>query len=291
MGRIASIEAEESEGNDDSTTSKVKKARAEAAQTARQAEQRDRDKERERARAEAAGRRQERAGRRRGDGESIQTEALLLLTLPDDPEETNATNSGSHSPPAPASSAPNSPSGSFVAPEKPVRKGGPGKKAKKLGNNQYTKNRDTAASSPHNRKRLLTSGGTSSGDEQAPNDMTSGSGQPPAQEATTSGVGKGRWGKKKGLNGMAFRNITSEPMERTIPNMARNLEGMVAFIQRAQLDVAEDRARTGLHGSPPQVASPVIDADGKSAMELADQLTRSIRNWQEKYRSQDTVTA
>ena len=49
---------------------KSKKARAEAAQTARQAEMREKEKERERARAEAAGRRQERAGRRRLDGSS-----------------------------------------------------------------------------------------------------------------------------------------------------------------------------------------------------------------------------
>ncbi|QIW94778.1 hypothetical protein AMS68_000296 [Peltaster fructicola] len=276
INRAATLEDESEDEYGDSTTSRVKKARAEAAQVARQAEQREKDKEREKARAEAAGRRQERAGRRRGD---------------DDPEDANnPTRSGSQSPPA--SSQPNSPS-SFAAPEKtfPQRRA-PGKKVKKLGNNQYTKNRveHAAASSPHNRKRLLTSGGTSSGDEQAPHsDMAVPSGTPSAQEGPVNGnVGKGRWAKGKKLNGHAFRHITSEPMEATIPNMARNLEGMMAYIQKSQLDHADDGLRGGGDGSPTAGISP---ADGTSAMELAEQLTKGIREWQERYRPQDSVRA
>lgn len=67
MPRAAAIEDESEE--DTPSGSRAKKAKADATQTARQAEVREKEKEREKQRAEAAGRRQERAGRRRGDGE------------------------------------------------------------------------------------------------------------------------------------------------------------------------------------------------------------------------------
>ena len=66
ISRTATVEDESDE--ETATASRIKKARADAAQTARQAELREKEKERERARADAAGRRQERAGRRRVDG-------------------------------------------------------------------------------------------------------------------------------------------------------------------------------------------------------------------------------
>lgn len=209
--------------------------------------------------------------------------------MTDEPEDgNNAVRSGSHSPPP--SSQPNSPS-SLIAPEKSFPRRGPGKKVKRLGNNQYTKNRGehAANSSPHNRKRLLTSGGTSSGDEQVPNSDTVGpSGTPSAQEGPVNGnVGRGRWGKGKKVNGHAFRHITSEPMEATIPNMARNLEGMMAYIQKSQLDHADDGLRLGGDGSP--LAGSPLEGHGSSAMEIADQLTKGIREWQERYRPQDTL--
>jgi hypothetical protein len=67
LSRTATANDESDE--DAVSASKSKKARADAVHTARQAEQRERNGEREKARAEAAGRRQERAGRRRVDGE------------------------------------------------------------------------------------------------------------------------------------------------------------------------------------------------------------------------------
>ena len=73
IARRASADDESDEEPGSTTVSRVKKAKAEAAQSVRQAEQREKEQERERARAEAAGRRQERAGRRRADGESEQT--------------------------------------------------------------------------------------------------------------------------------------------------------------------------------------------------------------------------
>lgn len=188
----------------------------------------------------------------------------------------------------------------------------PGKKVKKLGNNQYTRSRgdSAAASSPHGRKRLLHSGGTSSGDEQAPGSDGNGmnpSGMPSAHEGPISngGGGRGRWGKSKrgGINSNGYRNITSEPMERTIPNMARNLDGMIAFIQRAQLEVAEDRARVVVEAEGGQkearlllhdavvTAGPIVNGS-RGAMDLADQLTSGIRDWQERFASsQESVRA
>lgn len=81
MARTASLDYDTEDEDGTTTTSRHKKAKAEAAQTARQAEQKEKDKERDRARAEAAGRRQERAGRRRADGEFAWRTSILLLMI------------------------------------------------------------------------------------------------------------------------------------------------------------------------------------------------------------------
>lgn len=213
---------------------------------------------------------------------------MMLTFMPEHDSKDSNNRSGSQSPPL--SSRANSPS-SFVAPDKPAFKRAVSKKVKKLGNNQHTKNRAdsaAAASSPHGRKRLLQSGGMSSGDEQTPgSEGPNASGTPSMHEGTISnGVSRGRWGKSKrgGWHANGVRNITSEPMERTIPNMARNLDGMMAFIQRAQLDVAEDQARVvGQTTSTGSMLSNEILVDSKTAMDLADQLTREIRDWQARF--------
>lgn len=136
----------------------------------------------------------------------------------------------------------------------------------------------------------MTSGGTSSGDEQVPtSEANNASGTPSTHEGSGNGhSGRGgRWGKGKrgNINGFGVRHITSEPMERTLPNMARTLEGMVTFIQRSQLEVAEDRARVTTVNGESKAATledPALVPE-KSAMELADQLTRGIKAWQERY--------
>lgn len=51
---------------------------------------------------------------------------------------------------------------------------------------------------------------------------------------------------------------------------------MMNFIQRAQMDVAADHARLGGERSPPE-------GEGRDAMDLAEDLTRGIRDWQGKY--------
>ncbi|KAM0718957.1 hypothetical protein Q7P37_006029 [Cladosporium fusiforme] len=276
--RSAVIEDESDEDIEGGTFSgRSKKAKADAVMTARQSEQRDKETERERARAEAAGRRQARAGRRRQD---------------DEPEDTPKLNSTSHASPPP-SSQPDSPPPATQ--EKPTQKKPVGRKVKRLGNNQYTKHRGEAptsagVSSPHSKKRANNSH-TSSGDENA---LANGDGTSTPDAPTTNGNGNGngtsngtgrgggRWGKGKkaalanGLKGNNnMHNLPVEPAERTIPNMARNLDAMMNFIHRAQTDLATDRARLGSERSPP--------GEGRDAMELADELSRGIRDWQGRF--------
>lgn len=68
IAHTASIEDDSGDEGGGISASRAKKAKSEATESARQAEMREREKERERVRAEQAGRRQARAGRRRGDG-------------------------------------------------------------------------------------------------------------------------------------------------------------------------------------------------------------------------------
>lgn len=301
--RSAAIEDESDDDNEGGTfTGRSKKAKAEAAMTARQSEQREKENEREKARAEAAGRRQARAGRRRQDGETcdahLETSDPMLTNLADDFEEPPKPNSASHTSPPP-SSQPESPPP--AAQEKPAQKKTVGRKVKRLGNNQYTKHRGEAptsagVSSPHGKKRANNSH-TSSGDEHAlANSNADGTSTPDAPTTNgngnggstsngNTGTGKGRWGKGKKSalhNGGPFSS--SEPAELTIPNMARNLDAMMGFIHRAQMDFAADRARLGGERSPP-------GEEGRDAMELADELSRGIREWQGRFNGPGPVGA
>lgn len=270
--------------------------------TARQYEQREKDIERERARIEAANRRQARAGRRRQDGKSPEEIRVISRrhtnrVIEGEPDDTPKVNSTSQASPPP-SSQPESPPP--PAQEKLSHKKGAGRKVKRLGNNQYTKHRGEAPtsagngiSSPHSKKRANNSH-TSSGDEHplangnADSNTTSTPDLPPPAAATSNGNGTGkgggRWGKGKKnalLNGHAK---PTEPAERTIPNMARNLEAMLNFIQRSQAEVATDRARLGSERSPASLAEGELEA-----MDLAENLTKGIREWQGRF-SGETVS-
>ena len=210
----------------------------------------------------------------------------------------------------PPSSQPGSPSADAV-PGKVSHKKGAGKKVKKLGNNQYTnKNRDlpnaTSAPSPHGRKKNLANNhGTSSGDEQLANgDSHAGNGSNRAGKSSpdhTVGVkGKFGKGKNKAVNGNGTKH--DEPAELTIPNMKRRMEAMTAFIARAQLELAGDRTPSGTNGPAVSVEHAVLvggavqspralskgPAGDKmfeelSAMEMADEVSRSITNWHKKF--------
>jgi hypothetical protein len=287
MSRTATVEDESDE--DTTTLSRAKKLRAEAAQTARQAELREKEKERELARAEAAGRRQERAGRRRGDER-------------DPADETPKPENSAKTSPPPSSQPPSPPS--TAAPEKAPPKRGPGKKTKKLGNNQYTKMREAsnqpATSSPHMKKRQLNNGAASSGDEQLPNggdssNPTTSNGtnknSPGQENGPTKGPGKFGKGKKL-LNG--HKQQPDEPMEMSLPNMKRVMDGMAVFMQRAQVEMAGDRTPPGgevavsVQSTESTVVGGVGDITEKpfaemSSMEMAVVLERHIEVWNRRF--------
>lgn len=284
--------------------SKSKKARAEAAQSARQAEVREKEKEREKARTEAAGRRQERAGRRRAD---------------DDPADDTPKPSSARASPPPSSQPPSPPA--HTAPEKVSHKKGAGKKVKKLGNNQYTKLREqglpTTSSSPHSKKRPLAkdSGGTlSSGDEQLPNGEThtsnSTSKNSPDHLTGSNGVnGKPKFGKGKkinGANGVSHKAGAAgwtENGERTLASMSRSIDAMARSIAAAQLEMAGSWTPPVQKGGAVQAPGPTSEpvggldgaggeggvwvegkvGDGVSAMDMADLVSRGIHEWQARF--------
>jgi hypothetical protein len=297
LSRNATIEDESDEdGEEGSFSSRSKKAKADAAMTARQSEQREKENERERARAEAAGRRQARAGRRRQDGElSIAglNRMKTSLTKPttddmDDVPKLGGSNSNASPPP---SSQPESPPPATQ--EKQSNKKVAGRKVKRLGNNQYTKHRGEAPTSagngilsPHSKKRGNNSH-TSSGDEHA---LTNGNGESnststpdlPLPSVTSNGNGNGkgggRWGKGKKNALLNSAAKTTEPAELTITGMAKNLDFMIMFIHRARSEVAADRARLGSERSPGSRTEGELEA-----MEMAEQLTVGIREWQGRF--------
>ncbi|KAI7085069.1 hypothetical protein KC356_g6205 [Hortaea werneckii] len=267
LSRNATIEDDSDE--ETPSGSRGKKARADAQQTARQAELREKEKEREKQRAEAAGRRQERAGRRRGDEP--------------DPEETPKLSASAKTSPPPSSLPPSPPPQTTVERAPPKR--GPGKKTKKLGNNQYTKARErdlaaqAAASSPHHRKRALNNNGGSSGDEQLPNGDSN---------EPQTGKGKGK-GKNKVANGHAS---AQEPRELTVQEMERVIDRMSLYMQQKQIEMAGDRtppaADAGVPGMPGGAVQPPTSVaagdverpfDELNSMEQADHIQRSIMKW------------
>ncbi|KAK3117958.1 Histone deacetylase complex subunit [Teratosphaeriaceae sp. CCFEE 6253] len=280
-------EADDESDGENTTASRAKKARADAVQSARQAELRDQEKERERARADAAGRRQQRAGRRRGDEEEL---------LDETPKPT-----GSERTSLPRSSQPPSPPPTFTAPEKIPQKKGPGKTVKKLGNNQYTKQRELAAqgiaSSPHSKKRQLAgTGQTSSGDEHQVNggshptntsNSTSKNSPGGPENGTQKPAGKAGKGKNKLLNGLNSHKQPVAVKDMSVADMERQMEAMLAYMQREQVEMANEGAALGLGGSGPAQAAagvtsqPAVEKpfEEMSGMEMAPVVIAEIEKW------------
>lgn len=126
------------------TKSAMKRARAAAAETQRQRELREREKLRDQQREEAAGRRKERAGRRRADEADLDEHTL-------DQDEVIESN--------PAASQPDSPPPPNIEVTQPSSSHKRTEKSRRTARNQYTKDRDTSPPPGKN------GGSSSSGDD------------------------------------------------------------------------------------------------------------------------------
>ena len=269
----------------------MKRPKGEAAAQPSRASDREKLEEREKIRAEAAGRRQERAGRRRGEDEAA--------------EETPKPSTSAKTSP-PASSQPTSPPETNGTETIPIKKG-PGGKRKKLGNNQYTNKARGEASPPHNKKRNPL--GTSSGEENLANgdshqESASGTRK---NSPDTIPVGKPKIGRgRKAINGNGTKH--EDPADLTVATMKRRLEAMAAFIARAQVELAGDKTPSpqevgaaspgallppgGAVMPPTPVATsanPGMALGGgrpfeeMNALEMAEVVARSIAGWQGQF--------
>lgn len=208
-----------------------------------------------------------------------------------EPEETPRPSASARTSPPPSSLPPSPPPP--IPAEKPAPKKGPGKKTKKLGNNQYTKARDlanqAAASSPHSKKRQTANNhGGSSGDEQLANGDSKVS---PGREPVSGKGGKLGKGKHKAANG---HTPAQEPRELTVHEMERRVDLMSTYMQRAQIEMAGDRTPPATDASLAGMAGGAVQAPSSagvgekgfeelSSMEQADALQRGIMKWKQLY--------
>jgi len=260
-----------------------KRARADAVQSARQAQLAEKEKERERARADAAGRRQERAGRRRVEDEPV--------------EEASIPNTSARASPPPSS--PHESPQPLAASGKVSHKKGAGKKIKKLGNNQYTKHH-IPASPPGGKKSVATNNrNLSSGEDAETNGnsqqkLVNGNGlskSSPERPAVVKGkFGRGR---HKGVNGHGVK--PDEPAELTMLTMKRRMDAMSAYVAKAQAELSGDR--TPSNGGTSRVSVEAVGSVGgaaqsppsghtfeaMTALEKADVVSRGISEWREKF--------
>ena len=198
---------------------------------------------------------------------------------PDEGDETPKAGASAKASPPPSSLPPSPPV--FTAPEKLPPKKGPGKKTKKLGNNQYTKNRDLAhhnlISSPHSKKRqLANTHGISSGDEPMLNGEThptntsnSTNKNSPGREngVTIKAVSKFGKGKNKATNG---HPVALSPQDMSIADMKRHMDAMKLYMQRAQAEYGEPLTPDGTGEKP---------FEQMSSMEMIAPIEKSIDNW------------
>ncbi|KAG8625103.1 hypothetical protein KVT40_006854 [Elsinoe batatas] len=235
----ASLDFDSEDENGVPTKSAIKRARAAAAETARQKEMRERDRVREAAREEAAGRRQARAGRRRGDEEDD------LPRLP----------SGQPTKDSPAASRQASPPEIEVTmPSSSHKKG---KKPKRTGRNQYTKDREREAARQQERETSPrsakgNSASSSGGEEgkldtaQSGGNASTGSGKySPAslsaegQHPISNGESKShKKGKHNGKGKKEERDKERERNKNPLPEMERQTSWMLKFIGRYQAERA-----------------------------------------------------
>ncbi|PSK42384.1 hypothetical protein B9Z65_4298 [Elsinoe australis] len=257
------------------TKSALKRARAAAAETVRQREMRDREKAREQAREEAAGRRQARAGRRRNDEQDSDD-------LPKPAPSKDSPSASRHASP---------PEIEVTIPSSVHKKSG--KKGKRLGRNQYTKDRETSpprpSKGPHSAAASAHNSSSSGGEEKdkldAAHSASGGSGkhspaslsaentngQPNGSSVSISGPGsttdkashhKGRGKHARGKHAKATdeHKAERERNKNPIPELERQTAYMLDFIARYQAE----RSTRPVEGMPPfaQAFPPAFPAGG-----------------------------
>lgn len=272
------------------TKSALKRARAAAAETVRQREMRDREKAREQAREEAAGRRQARAGRRRNDGKAYIPLSFPQLISPEqDSDDLPKPTPSKDSPSASRHASP--PEIEVTIPSSVHKKSG--KKGKRLGRNQYTKDRETSpprpSKGPHSAAASAHNSSSSGGEEKdkldAAHSASGGSGkhspaslsaentngQPNGSSVSISGPGsttdkashhKGRGKHARGKHAKATdeHKAERERNKNPIPELERQTAYMLDFIARYQAE----RSTRPVEGMPPfaQAFPPAFPAGG-----------------------------
>ncbi|KAH0267027.1 hypothetical protein KCU71_g19648, partial [Aureobasidium melanogenum] len=265
----------DADSDDDGTHPKSnKKARSAAAEVLRQREARERERMRDEKRKEAAGRRSERAGRRRADESD---------PLDDTPKPMGTPNLPASQPPSPPGSAPPMVPGSS-------HKKGTAKKQKRLGRNQYT----AAKATSHPAEPASVNPNVSSADDPT-NNSTSDSKNSPSSNNETPAVAtsapppktKGKWGgRAKNPRQAAIQEaeiVTKDTRDTksqmTITDMKKRTGMMMDYIAKAQVDMAGDRTPLNTQ----QEADKAADFKQLSSREMMDVLTRHIMTWQNEY--------
>ena len=228
---------------------------------------------------------------------------LLALFLDSEPIQ-DTTPRPDDATPAPLPSQPPSPSAS-VPPQQPPstshKKGANKKPHKRLGRNQYTKDRDfppKVVASPH-RPKSQPSNALTSSSEEAANMKNS----PNPSNDTAGAASKARTSKPKPKN---VRQLVAESEDAkegardamTLADMNKSASMMIEYIAKAQIDVATERVPASVlsldssETRPPESANTVVQQHpfkDLTSREMMDALTSQIMLWQKEYA--DTATA
>ncbi|KAI5212911.1 hypothetical protein AUEXF2481DRAFT_33465 [Aureobasidium subglaciale EXF-2481] len=296
----ASLDAD---SDDDGTQPKNKRVRNAAAEALRQREARERERTRDEKRKEAAGRRSERAGRRRVDGTlepGTQTSSGELTTyaesdpLDDTPRPMGTPILPNSQPPSPPASAPPLAPGSS-------HKKGTVKKQKRLGRNQYSAAKASTNTSDANATAANPNG--SSGDDPITNSTSDSKNSPSSNNETPAAIisappaksKPGKWaGRAKNPRQAAIQEaemVTKDNRDNksqmTITDMKKRTGMMMDYIAKAQVDMAGDGSSLNAQLQAQQSA----DFKELSSREMMDVLTRHIMIWQKEYAGEAPTAA
>lgn len=292
----------DADSDDDGTGTKSnKKARSAATEVLRQREARERERMRDEKRKEAAGRRSERAGRRRVDGtleQDDQPRPIGLTVdaesdpLDDTPRPLGTPNLSASQPPSPPASAPPLAPGSS-------HKKGTVKKQKRLGRNQYSAAK--ATSNPTDSTSVNPN--ASSGDDPTTNSTSDSKNSPSSNNETPTiativplpKAKPGKWGGRAKNPRQAaiqeaeivIKDNRENKSQMTITDMKKRTGMMMDYIAKAQVDMAGDR--TPLNAQQLQEeAQKSEDFKELSSREMMNVLTRHIMTWQQEYAGEVT---